>query len=126
MENLFEIDKPEIYCDNGDCHYSKHLSKEIKFLKCPNCNRRNYHSEICLYNDSKHFSLCAVQKLKKIKKSRVIRMTTLSTKLLINSLEVDINYKKSLGSGGFGDVNLIVYLRFMNVIVEERTEQLRF
>lgn len=53
-------------------------------------------------------------------------MTTLSTKLLINSLEVDINYKKSLGSGGFGDVNLIVYLRFMNVIVEERTEQLRF
>ena len=95
-------------CSNKLCPYNKpeNLDKskhEIKMLKCPVCKRKTYHSEICLYNDFKHFSICTCSKWKK--KNQVIKFSAgFDPKIFINSDEVKINFDNPLGTGGFATV----------------------
>lgn len=107
MLNQSELDSPKLekkYCSHEKCFYNKNLAKNIQFLTCPNCKKKTYHSEICFFNDSKHFSLCAIEKFEKLKKSIIIRFKEIPSNLFINSKEIEIDYNKGLGSGGFGDV----------------------
>lgn len=78
----------------------------MKWVLCPNCQRRTYHSEICQLNDFKHRSICKSPNTKNsaialpVIKSPSLRLS----KVLRSTKEFEIEMNKNLGNGAFAAV----------------------
>jgi hypothetical protein len=101
-------------CDYENCHFhsSEALQKSgarMKWVICPGCMRRSYHSEICQMNDYKHRSICKPRK--KEPSIPVIKNPPKSLSKIFRSIkEFKIEMNKNLGIGGFGTVYQIEHM----------------
>lgn len=85
----------------------------FEYCECPGCKKKLYHSEICLYNDLKHFSICTVSVLKN-KFNRVVSSGSgLDPKIFLFSKAMEIDYGSPLGSGGFATVRAAIEARII-------------
>lgn len=102
----------EVQCSNENCKYSSFEQMPLNNkppplpIYCPVCEKRKYHSEICLYNDSKHFSICTKSKLKN-RNTQIVKYTFgITTDIFINSKEIDLENSKIIGSGSYANVKI--------------------
>ena len=114
------------FCSHQDCEFSKFGNSKrmpLTNIKCFGCNKWIYHSEIFMFNDHKHFSICAPANQSKnvyaLSPSRSIIKYSyyFPNSLFISSEDIRIDYDRPLGSGGFGSVKIVFsFFRCLKVL----------
>lgn len=103
-------------CSYENCYFASSESfgnsnLRIKWVFCPGCLKKAYHSEICLLNDLKHRNMCKVRNKIELQIKPIMKNPSKSlTKIFRTIKEFKVEMNNSLGIGSFGTVLGIEHL----------------
>ena len=103
VDKVPATDKAYKICHNPDCYFNsaKKSSLNNMAISCPGCGCVSYHSELCVRQDAKHFGVCSQSKMKWKLGVVTTKSTVQSTSRYLSVKEIEIDWNKNLGSGGY-------------------------